>query len=330
VNRREFITLASGAAMAHPLVARAQQTERVRRVAILIGTVENDPTIRSWIQAFEIGLEALGWSQGRNVLFERRSAAGDASRAQQFARELVRVNPDVFFTTSTPTAAAILRETQSIPIVFTNISDPLGSGLVPSLARPGGNITGFTNFEFGIGGKWLEIMRELVPTTKRAALLFHPEAATYSAGYIRSFEAAAPSFSIEPIVKPIRTIIELENTISAQASEPGGSAIILPDIFTVANRLAIIALMGRHRLPAAYPFGAMAREGGLVAYGPDIADLYRRAAAYVDRILKGEKSGDLPVQQPTKFEFVVNVKTAKALGLTVPPMLLVRADEVIE
>ena len=329
MKRRAFIAGLGGAA-AWSVNSSAQQTDRVRRVAILIGTLETDPTIRSWIQAFENEMSVLGWVDGRNLQFERRSAGGDAGRAQQFARETVQLKPDVIFTTSTPTATALMRETQSIPIVFTNISDPLGSGLVPSLAHPGSNATGFTNFEFGIGGKWLEIMKELLPIVKRSALLFNPATASYFSGYVRSIETAARSFSIEPIVTPINTIVDLENVIGAQASEPGGSVIVLPDIFTVVNRLAIIASTARHRIPAIYPFGAMSREGGLVAYGPDIRDLYRRAASYVDRILKGEKPGDLPVQQPTKFELIINITTAKALGIDVPMFLQQRADEVIE
>jgi putative ABC transport system substrate-binding protein len=329
MKRREFITLLGGAAAAWPLAAGAQQGELVRRVAILSGGA-NDAHIRSWVSAFVDGLDGLGWKDGRNVHFERRYAAGDVIRGQFLAKELVQLNPDVIFTTSTPTATALMRETSTIPIVFTNISDPLGSGLVPSLAFPGRNATGFTNFEFGIGGKWLEILKELVPTIKRTSLVFNPTAATYSAGYIRSVEAAARYFAVQPNVTPVNDVAEIEDAVRAQASEPGGSVIAIPDIFMITNREAIISSARRHRLPAVYPYRVMASEGGLAVYGPEISDLYRRAASYVDRILKGEKPGDLPVQQPTKFELVINLKTASALGLTVPPLLLARADEVIE
>jgi putative ABC transport system substrate-binding protein len=226
---------------------------------------------------------------------------------------------------------AATRASQSWSIlVFANLADPLGSGLVSSLAHPGGNATGFTNFEFGIGGKWLDILRDIVPHMRRTSIIFNPAAAVYSGGFIRSFDAAARSFAVQPIVAPVNDIAGIEDAISTQALEPGGSAIVLMDIFTVSNRLPIIASSVRHRVPVVYPYRVMATDGGLVAYGPDIPDLFRRAAAYVDRILRGAKPGDLPVQQPTKYELVINLRTAKALGLEIPPSLLARADEVIE
>ena len=330
LRRREFITLLGGAAAAWPLAANAQQGERVRLIAFLTGSTESDPNVHTWISALGGGLEPLGWKEGRNVRFERRFAAGDTARVQKLAKELVQLNPDVIVTSSTPTATALLQETRTIPIVFTNLADPLGSGVVSSLAHPGGNATGFTNFEFGIGGKWLDILRDIVPHIRRTSIIFNPAAATYSGGFIRSFDAAARSFAVQPIVAPVNDVAGIEDAISTQAREPGGSAIVLMDIFTVSNRLPIIASSVRHRVPVVYPYRVMATDGGLVAYGPDIPDLFRRAAAYVDRILRGAKPGDLPVQQPTKYELVINLRTAKALGLTVPPTLLARADEVIE
>jgi putative ABC transport system substrate-binding protein len=329
IRRREFITLLGGAAVTWPVAAKAQQAERVRLIGFLSGSTERDPNVHTWISALGRGLESLGWKDGRNVRFERRFAAGDTARIQKLAKELVQLNPDVIVTSSTPTATALVRETRTIPIVFANLADPLGSGLVSSLAHPGGNVTGFTNFEFGIGGKWLDILRDIVPI-RRTSIIFNPVAAPYSGGFIQSFDAAARSFAVQPIVAPVNDVTGIEDAISMQAREPGGSAIVLMDIFTVSNRLPIIASSVRHRVPVVYPYRVMAIDGGLVAYGPDIPDLFRRAAAYVDRILRGAKSGDLPVQQPTKYELVINLKTAKALGFEIPPTLLARADEVIE
>src|SRR5262245_4423154 len=275
MKRREFITLIGGAA-AWPLAARAQQ-EPVRTVAILAGTALNDANNIAWIGAFVLGLEQLGWKEGHNLQIERRGAGGESGRVQGLAREIVQLNPDVIFTTSTPTAAALLRETRIIPVVFTNISDPLGSGLVPSLAHPGANATGFTNFEFGIGGKWLQALKELAPQTRRSALVFNPSAATYSKGYVQSFETAASSAGVKPEISPINTAPEIDAVAKAQAVEPGGSMVVVPDIFIVANRRTIISAAERYRLPTMYPYGVMARDGGLIAYGPNIPDLYRRA-----------------------------------------------------
>jgi putative ABC transport system substrate-binding protein len=329
MKRREFIGLLGGG-VAWPVAAGAQQPERIRHIAILSGSAANDQNNRSWLSAFEDGLSGFGWQAGRNLHFERRFAAGDIVELQRFAKELVQLKPDLIFTTNTPGAIALLRETRTIPIVFTNIFDPLGSGLVSSLARPGGNATGFSNFEFGIGGKWLELIKEIAPQTKRTSLVFNRPTATYSGGFIQSLESAARSFAVDLIVSPVDYVAQIEDVVNAQAREPGGSLIVLPNIFTVTHRQVIISSSARHRLPAVYPYRVMAAEGGLAAYGPEITDLYRRAAPYADRILRGISPGDLPVQQPTKFELVVNLKTANALGLTVPPTLLARADEVIE
>jgi len=329
MQRRDFVVLLA-ATVAWPVAALAQPSERIRRVGILVGSAESDPNIQAWIAEVQNGLAALGWRNGHNVHFERRFAGGDVDRTEHHAQELVRLDLDVIVTSSTPAALVLLRKTRSIPVVFTNVTDPVGSGVVRNLARPGGNITGFTNFESSIGGKWLEILKDISPSIKRASIMTNLAVATYSHDYIQSFEAAATSLSVQASVAPVNNVAEIDAAIAAQAREPGGSVIVIPDIFIVANRLAIIASSARHRVPVIYPYRVMANDGGLVVYGPDIADLYRRAATYVDRILKGEKPGDLPVQQPTKFELVINLKTAKALGLAVPPTLLALADEVIE
>jgi len=330
MKRREFLVVLGGGATAWPLAATAQQVERIRRIAILTGSATDDPNNRAWIAAFKSGLERLGWKEGLNIQIELRGARGDTTLAQQQARELLALNPEVIFTTSTPTAVELTRDNRTIPIVFTNVSDPLGSGLVPSLASPGGIVTGFTNFEFGIGGKWLEILKDISPNIVRASLIFSPSAAPYSGGYVRSFEAAARAFGVGLTIAPVANVTDVQNAVGAQAREPGGSAIILPDIFTVANRQEIIGAAMHHRLPMVYPYRVMVADGGLVAYGPDIPDLYRRAATYIDRIIKGEKPADLPVQQPIKYELAINLRTAKALGLTFPQRLLATADEVIE
>jgi putative tryptophan/tyrosine transport system substrate-binding protein len=294
MKRREFITLLGGAVAAWPIAVHAQQGERVPLIAFLLGSTESDPNVQTWISALGGGLEALGWKDGRNVRFEHRFAAGDTARGQKFAKELVQLNPDVIVTASTPTATALLQETRTIPIVFTNLADPLGSGLVSSLAHPGGNATGFTNFEFGIGGKWVDILRDIVPNISRTSIIFNPAAAPFSGGFIRSFDAAARSFAVQPIVAPVNDVAGIEDAISTQSREPGGSVIVLMDIFTVTNRMPIITSSVRHRVPVVYPYRVMAIDGGLVAYGPDIPDLFRRAAAYVDRVLRGAKPGDLP------------------------------------
>ena len=297
---------------------------------MLVGSAENDPNIQAWILEIQNGLDELGWKVGHDIRFERRFAAGDASKVKQLAGELVQLNPDAIVTSSTPAALALLQESRTIPIVFTNLTDPVGSGVVSNLARPGGNATGFTNFEYSIAGKWLEILKDMAPNIKRASLLFNPAAATYSRGYIQAFEAAADSQNVRASVTPMTSTAAIDKAVAAQAVEPGGSIVTVPDIFMVANRHTIIAAAARHRVPAIYPYKTMALDGGLVVYGPDIPALYRRAAVYIDRILKGAKPGDLPVQQPTKFEMVINLKTARLLGLNVPPTLLARADEVIE
>jgi putative ABC transport system substrate-binding protein len=330
MRRREFVAGLGAAAAVWPFAARAQQPDRMRKLGVLSGSAENDPNNRTWLSALDVGLQSLGWNEGQNIRIERRYAPGDINRMRTYAKELVVLQPDLILVTSTPAARALMQETRTIPILFTNISDPLGTGLVSSLATPGGNATGFTNFEFTMGGKWLQIMKDMVPGIKRMALMFNPETAPYSEGYVRSFQVAADSFAVEPIPAPVHDSDEIERVLIAQARDPGGSMMVIPDSFTVLNRERIISLSARYRLPTIYPYRVFAVDGGLIVYGTDITDLYRRSASYADRILRGARTGELPVQQPTKFELVVNLKTAKALGLVVPPALLAIADTVIE
>ena len=328
-NRREFITLLGGAA-AWPLAARAQQAERVRRIGVLMGLAQNDPESQPRISAFEQALEERGWMKGRNVQLDYRWAPGNAERMRPSAKELIELSPDVIVTHTTPATVAAQNETQTTPIVFVQVSDPVASGLVASLARPGGMLTGFANYEFPLAGKWVEMLKEVAPATVRIALVYNPQTAPFAENYRAPFEAAARSLSIEPIAGPTRDESEIETVIAALGREPGSGLIVMPDLFMVVHRKPIIALADRYHLPAVYPFRYWVVDGGLLSYGIDVLDLFRRTASYVDRILRGEKPSDLPVQAPTKFELVINLKTAKALGLEVPPTLLARADEVIE
>jgi putative tryptophan/tyrosine transport system substrate-binding protein len=328
MRRREVLPLL-GSVAAWPLAARAQQPERTWRIAILSGSA-NDTNLRRWLSALEDGLADLGWKVGSNLRFERRFAAGHAIRAQSLATELTQRTPDLIFTNNIPGALALLGETRTIPIVFLDIPDPLGSGLVSSLARPGGNATGFSNFEWGIGATWIEIIKAIVPQTNRTSLVFNWESVRHVGGYLKSLEVAAKSFAVSLIFSPVHAVAEIDDVMTELTREPGGSVIVIPDIFTVTYRRAIISSAARHHLPAIYPYRVMAAEGGLAAYGPDFTDLYRRAAGYVDRILRGASPSDLPVQRPNKFELVINLKTARTLSLTVPPKLLARANEVIE
>ena len=330
LRRRELITLLGGT-VAWPLVARAQDRERVRRIGALVGGAgEHDPQSRAWSTAFQQGLRELGWIETGNLHIDYRWPAGDLGRTQTLANELVALRSDAILAGSTPSLAALLRETRTIPLVFTNVSDPVGSGLIASLGHPGANVTGLTAFESSLGGKWLQMLNELAPGTKRVAVIFNPDTAPFYPTYLSAIEGAAPTFSVQLISSPVRNLRDIEVVISAQAREAGGSLITLPDSFTNAHRAPIISLAGSVRLPAIYALREQAVEGGLISYGPDSSDLYRRAAVYVNRILRGANPGELPVQQPTKFELVINLKTAKALGLTVPDKLLALADEVIE
>jgi putative ABC transport system substrate-binding protein len=317
-RRREFITLLGGAAV-WPLSARAQQADRMRLIGVLMAYAESDPEGQAWVAAFRERLQKLGWAEGRNIQIATRWATPDVEAMQRFAKELVALHPDLILSQSTPTTAALLQQTRTIPIVFATVADPVGSGFVASFPQPGGNATGFVPFEPTIAGKWLELLKEIAPRVSRVAFLFNPATATYFEYYTKPFKAAAASFGVEAIAAPVHDRSELEPAFAAQAREPNGSLIVLPDSFLNAHSLEITSLAARYRLPAVYPYRLYIRVGGLLAYGNDVFDNYRRAAGYVDRILKGEKPSELPVQAPVKFELVINLKTAKALGLEVPP-----------
>jgi putative ABC transport system substrate-binding protein len=328
-RRRQFITLLGGAA-AWPLSARAQQSGQVRRVGVLVGYAESDLMAQHRISAFQRGLQELGWREGHNIRLDVRFAAADPDRMRAYATELVGMLPDVILAQTTPITAALLRQSRTIPIVFVIVSDPVGSGFIESLARPGRNATGFVNLESTLVEKWVELLKEIAPKVSRAAMMFNPDTAPFAGYYMRPFEAAARSLAIEPIGAPVRDEADIERTIAGLAQDAKGGLVIMTDIYTLTHREPINRLTAHYRVPAVNSTTAITREGGLLTYGVDTIDLFRRAAPYVDRILKGAKPGELPVQVPTKFEMVVNLKTAKALGLDVPPMLLARADEVIE
>jgi len=331
MKRREFITLLGGGAVAWPVAARAQQSAPVRRVGLLIGYSEDDPETQARLSAFRQGLEHLGWKEGSSVRIDYRFAPASPDQAQVFAKELVALQPDVLVGNSTPATAALLRETRTIPIVFVGVSDPVGSRFVISIARPGGAATGFTNFEPSLIGKWLELLKEVAPRITRAAVVFNPQTAPGGGSFfLDPFEPLAHALAVEPIAARVNDAGEIESAVAAMGREPGGSLILMPDAFTTVHRQLIILLAARYALPAIYPYRYQAVEGGLLSYGVDTVDLMRRAAPYVDRILKGEKPADLPVQAPIKFDLVINLRAARVLGITVPPTLLARADEVIE
>jgi len=325
MKRREFIALLGGAAAARPLAARAQQ-ERTRRIGVLLGTTQTGPEP---VPAFVQELRRLGWSEGRDVRIEYRAIAGDIEHFRTYAAELVGLVPDVILVQSNPGLAALQQVTRTIPIVFVQVADPVGSGFIGSLARPGGNTTGFTNFESSMGSKWLELLKEISPQTTRILVLLHPETAA-NMTFWRAAEAVAPRFGVELIMAGVHNAAEIERAVITFSRAESGGIIAMPHTVTVVNHQLIIELATRHRLPVLFAFRYSAVAGALMSYGVDADDLYRRAAGYVDRILKGAKPAELPVQAPVKFELVVNLKTAKALGLEVPPTLLARADEVIE
>jgi putative ABC transport system substrate-binding protein len=327
MRRRELIASLCGAA-AWPLVSRAQQGNRVRRISVLMPFDENDPLAKAYVSAFTQALADLGWADGRNVRMDVRWGGGDIKRIRALAQELVGLQPDIILASGAAATAAVQRETGTIPIVFASVCDPVASGLVARLDRPSGNVTGFGNFEATMGGKWLELLTEIAPGLKRAAIMFNPD--TLAASFIPSLETAAQALKVVPITAPVHNDVEIEAAIVALGRELGGGLFVVPDVFTAVHRAPIISAAARNNVPAVYGLSESAREGGLLSYGPDRVDNFRRAAAYVDRILRGAKPGDLPVQFPTKFEMAVNRKTAKALGLAVPPSILVRADEVIE
>jgi putative ABC transport system substrate-binding protein len=332
MRRRDVIALLGGTAVAWPLAARAQQAERMRRIGLLLGVAESDPQGQAGLAVFISALQELGWTDGRNVQFDYRWAAADVDRMQTFAKELVDLQPSLIVGQTTQVVTALQRETKAIPIVFVLVSDPVGSGLVASLPRPGGNTTGFVNIEASLGGKWIELLKELVPRLRRASLIFNPDTATYSAYYLPPFETAARAHGIEPIAAPVRNDADIERTIADLGNAPTAGLIAMPDSFTGTrhNLELILSLTARYRVPTVYPYRFMVDAGGLISYGIDNVDLFRRAATYVDRILKGTSPADLPVQLPSKFELVVNLKTAKTLGIELPATVLTLADEVIE
>ncbi|MEX2035638.1 MAG: ABC transporter substrate-binding protein [Xanthobacteraceae bacterium] len=303
----------------------------MRRIGVLMGFAESDPVVQAYLVAFREGLQKLGWTEGRNIRIDTRWATpSDAEARQRFAKELVALQPDLILSHNTPTTAALLQQTRTIPIVFAIVSDPVGSGFVASFPRPGGNVTGFTNIEPTIAGKWVELLKEIAPRVNRVALLFNPATAPYAEYYLNPFKAAAASFGVEAIVAPVHDRSALESVLAAQARVPNGGLVVMTDSFLVAHRAEITSLAARYRLPAVYPFRSFTERGGLLSYGNDLVDSFRRAASYADRILKGATPSELPVQAPVKFELVINLKTAKALGLDVPMQLQQRADAVIE
>src|SRR5215472_4841818 len=327
-NRREFMALLGGAA-ACPLTARAQQGERVRRVAMLVGQAEADPDMQARLDAFRQALQGLGWIEGRNVHIDYRFADGHEDRFQPLAKELVALKPELIFAQSTPAAAAVQRESRTLPIVFVNVSDPIGSGFVASLARPGGNLTGVLQYDASITGKWLAMLKEFSPTLVRAALVANPKTTPFPY-FQRAALALAPSLAIELVASPVQDASDIERTIGSFARVPNGGLVLPPDATTIGHRDLIVGLAARHRLPAVYTVRSWVEDGGLMSYGADQADMFRQAAGYVDRILRGANPADLPVQVPVKYETILNLKTARALGLAVPPGLLVAADKVIE
>jgi putative ABC transport system substrate-binding protein len=330
IRRRDFIILLGGsAAVAWPLAARAQQGARMRRIGVLMPTGEDDAEGRARAAAFVDGLREVGLTEGRNVKLDYRWGGTNVEHLRTLASELVALIPDVLLAGSSPPLAALRRAATTIPIVFVLVSDPVGQGFVESLARPGGNITGFTNFEFSMVGKWVELLKEVAPRSKRIAVIFNPETAPYTQRYLHPFEDAARSFAVEPVTAPVHSDTEIESVIAALAQSEGGM-IVMTDPFTAVHRKIIVSLAARYRVPAVYPYHFFTVEGGLMSYGANVPDLFRRSASYVDRILSGVMPRDLPVQQPTKFEFVINLQTAKSLGLEIPPTLLARADQVIE
>ena len=330
MRRRAFLKLVGGSAVAWPLVARAQQPERMRRIGVLMGYAESDRQGQANVAAFRMGLQKLGWTEGRNVTIEYRWAAAEADLVQRFAKELVALQPDLILTQNTPITAAVLQQTRTIPIIFANVSDPVGSGFVAGLPRPGGNVTGLIDIDASMAGKWLGLLKEVAPRVARVAFLFNPATAPFAEYYVTPLKAAAVSFAVEAIAAPVRNTSELESVVAGHAREPDGGLIVMPEAFMNVHRAEVTSLAAHYRLPAVYPRRFFAEVGGLLSYGNDQSDNFRRTATYADRILHGAKPNELPVEQPTKFELVINLKTAKALGLTVPVHLQQIADEVIE
>ena len=331
MKRREFISLVGSAVAAWPLAGRAQEPGRVRRVGVLLAFFDSDPESQARIAAFQQELEGLGWRDGHNLQIEYRWANGDAERFRAFAAELVAARPDVIVAHASPSAEALARATRTIPIIFAVVSDPVGSGLAASLSEPGRNATGFTNFATSTGAKWVEFLKALSPRLARVALLFNPATAPgRGSTYLQSVEAAAESFGIDSTHATVSNAAQIEDAIATLSRRPNSALIVMPDVFMTNHRDLITTLATRHALPAIYPFGYFAEGGGLISYGIDLSDIFRRAAGYVDKVLRGALPSSLPIQHPDKFELVINLKTAMALGLDVPRILLARAEKVIE
>jgi putative tryptophan/tyrosine transport system substrate-binding protein len=328
-RRRTFITLLGGAAAAWPLAAQAQQPERVRHIGVLLPAAADDAQVQTWFGAFLQALALLGWTIGSNVRIDTRWATADADTIRRHAAELAALAPDVILAHGSPAVGPLLQATRTVPIVFAVVADPVGSGFVDSLARPSGNATGFMNFEFSLSGKWLELLKEIAPWVTRAVVLRDPSLVS-GIGQFAVMQSAAPSLGMELSPVSVSSASEIERAVVALGQRSNGGLIVLPGSLTLRHRSSIIALAAEHRMPAVYPYRYHVLDGGLTAYGPDTIDQYRRAGGYIDRILKGEKPADLPVQAPTKYELVINLKTAKALGLDLPASVLARADEVIE
>jgi putative tryptophan/tyrosine transport system substrate-binding protein len=331
MRRREFITLLSSVA-AWPIAARAQQPDQMRLIGVLMAYAQNDSTAQSWLAAFRAALAKLGWAEGSNLRIELRWSSADADTMRTLAKELVDLRPNAIFGVTTPAVGALARETKTIPIVFAGVSDPIGGGFVANLAHPGGNITGFTtgNADPALGGKWVELLKQIAPRTARVALLFNPATVVPVQFFMPSIEAAAASFAVQVSAAPVHGKDEIEGVVAAQAHDPGGALIVMPDVFNDVNRELIVALAARYSVPAIYFNRFFSEPGGLISYGDVRSEQFRLAAGYIDRILKGEKPADLPLQVPAKFELIINLKAAKALGLTIPDKLLATADEVIE
>jgi putative tryptophan/tyrosine transport system substrate-binding protein len=329
MRRRQFLGALGGAAATWPLAARAQQPERLRRIGVLLPAAADDAFFQARVAAFHQGLALLGWTIGRNVRIDTRWAAGDAANIRKYATELIALAPDVILAAGTSTVGPLLQATRSVPIVFPNVVDAVGAGFVESLARPGGNATGFLSFEYSLSGKWLELLKEIAPRVTRAAVL-RDAAVASGIGQFGAIQSVAPSFGVELSPVNVRDAAEIERAVAAFARSSNGGLIVTGSGLANVHRELIITLAARHKLPAVYNARDFVAVGGLISYGPDFIDQFRQAAGYVDRILKGEKPADLPVQAPTKYELVVNLKTAKTIGLTIPPSVLARADEVIE
>ena len=330
MKRRQFIKLIGGAAAVWPLAARAQHGEPIRRVGVLMGYAEDDAEAQSWLAAFKQRLETLGWTEGRNLHIDTFWAAGDISRATEFAKKLLMLQPEVILSNSTPVTAALYRETRMLPLVFVNVSDPIGSGFVESLPRPGGNVTGFINLEASLVEKWLELLKEIAPRVTRVAVMFNPQTAPYVEYYLKPLKTAASKIEVKTFAAPVRSDHDIEAVAAELGRDPGSGLIAMTDSFMGVHRKTVIELTVQHKIPLMHYLRDVPAKGGLISYGIHFIDQFQQSASYVDRILRGAKPADLPVQVPTRYEMVINLKTAKALGLTVPQSILLRADEVIE